>query len=317
MQKTSSSAYGCPQRDRTASEGYVGVQTYMEIVEGSLVESHFGVNDLMEQIIDLPNLRAAYNQVVRNKGKGGVDGMEVKELFSWCQSHIEDLRPSLMDGTYVSNPVRRVEIPKDNGKKRLLGIPTVIDRMVQQAISQVLSRIYEPQFSRTSYGFRPKRGAHDALREARKNVTDGYKYAVGIDLERFFDTVNQSKLIEVLSRTIKDGRVVSLIHKYLRGWITYFQLADMQHRVKAIDEWLRRRYRMCIWKAWKKCRTKVKNLIKCGISEWQAYEWGNSSKKYWRVAKSPILHRAIGNEALRRQGWPCLMDYHRLIVRVQ
>ena len=173
MQKTSSSAYGFPQRDRTASEGYVGVQTCMEIVEGELVESHFGVNDLMEQIIDLPNLRAAYNQVVRNKGKGGVDGMDVKELFSWCQSHIEDLRHSLMDGTYVPNPVRRVEIPKDNGKKRLLGIPTVIDRMVQQAISQVLSRIYEPQFSRTSYGFRPKRGAHDALREARKNVTEG------------------------------------------------------------------------------------------------------------------------------------------------
>ena len=211
MQKTSSSAYGCPQRDRTASEGYVGVQTYMEIVEGALVESHFGVNDLMEQIIDFANLRAAYNQVVRNKGKGGVDGMDVKDLLSWCQSHIGDLRHSLMDGTYVPNPVRRVEIPKDNGKKRLLGIPTVIDRMVQQAISQVLSRIYEPQFSRTSYGFRPKRGAHDALREARKNVTEGYRYAVGIDLERFFDTVNQSKLIEVLSRTIKDGRVISLI----------------------------------------------------------------------------------------------------------
>ena len=465
MQNTGANAHGCPQRDRTASEGYVGVQTYMEIVEGELVESHFGVNDLMEQIIDIANLRTAYKQVVRNKGKGGVDGMEVKELLTWCQSHIEDLRQSLMDGTFVPNPVRRVEIPKDNGKKRLLGIPTVIDRVVQQAISQVLSRIYEPKFSRTSYGFRPKRGAHDALREARKNVTEGYKYAVGIDLERFFDTVNQSKLIEVLSRTIKDGRVVSLIHKYLRsgvmvhgvlqpteegtpqggplspllsnimlneldkelerrghrfvryaddsiifckskraaqrvsesitdfiekklylkvnrektevgsiigmkylgysfrimrgecrltvhsktydklrkklkeatkrsngmgyqsrkekmhqiirGWITYFQLADMQTRLKEIDEWLRRRYRMCIWKAWKKCCTKVKNLIKCGIAEWQAYEWGNSSKKYWRVAESPILHRAIGNDALRKQGWPCLMDYHRLIVRVQ
>lgn len=219
MQNTGANAHGCPQRDRTASEGYVGVQTYMEIVEGELVESHFGMNDLMEQIIDIANLRTAYKQVVRNKGKGGVDGMEVKELLTWCQSHIEDLRQSLMDGTFVPNPVRRVEIPKDNGKKRLLGIPTVIDRMVQQAISQVLSRIYEPKFSRTSYGFRPKRGAHDALREARKTVTEGYKYAVGIDLERFFDTVNQSKLIEVLSRTIKDGRVVSLIHKYLRSGV--------------------------------------------------------------------------------------------------
>ena len=215
MQNTSANAHGCPQKDRTASEGYVGVQTYMEIIEGELVEMHFEGQGLMEQIIDFANLRTAYKQVVRNKGKGGVDGMDVNDLFTWCQSHIEDLRQSLMDGTFVPNPVRRVEIPKDNGKKRLLGIPTVIDRMVQQAISQVLSRIYEPQFSRTSYGFRPRRGAHDALREARRNVTEGYRYAVGIDLERFFDTVNQSKLTEVLSRTIRDGRVVSLIHKYL------------------------------------------------------------------------------------------------------
>ena len=172
MQNTSANANGCPQRDRTASEGYVGAQTYMEIVEGELVEKHLEGESLMEQIIDIANLRKAYRQVV-----------------------------------------------KDNSKKRLLGIPTVIDRMVQQAISQVLSRIYEPKFSRTSYGFRPRRGAHDALREARKNVTEGYKYAVGIDLERFFDTVNQSKLIEVLSRTINDGRVVSLIHKCLRSGV--------------------------------------------------------------------------------------------------
>ena len=197
MQNTSANANGCPQRDKTASERYVGAQAYMEIVEGQLVEKHFEGQGLMEQIIDYVNLRAAYKQVASNKGKGGVDGMGVKELFTWCQSHIEDLRQSLMDGIYVPNPVRRVEIPKDNGKKRLLGIPTVVD----QAISQVLSRIYNPQFSRTSYGFRPKRGAHNALREAIKNVTEGYKYAVGIDLERFFDTVNQSKLIEVLSRT--------------------------------------------------------------------------------------------------------------------
>ena len=116
-QKTSANANGWSQRDRTASEGYVGAQTYMEIVEGELVEMHFERDNLMEQIIDLANLRTAYKQVVRNKGKGGVDGMDVKELFSWCQSHIGDLRQSLIDGTYVPNPVRRVEIPKDNGKK--------------------------------------------------------------------------------------------------------------------------------------------------------------------------------------------------------
>ena len=117
MQNTSANAHGCPQKDRTASEGYVGVQTYMEIIEGELVEMHFEGQGVMEQIIDFANLRTAYRQVVRNKGKGGIDGMDVNELFTWCQSHIEDLRQSLMDGTFVPNPVRRVEIPKDNGKK--------------------------------------------------------------------------------------------------------------------------------------------------------------------------------------------------------
>jgi group II intron reverse transcriptase/maturase len=154
-----------------------------------------------------------------NKGSGGIDKMGVESLKDYLVEHKDQLLRSILDGKYLPNPVRRVEIPKENGKKRALGIPTVVDRVVQQAIAQVLSPIYEKQFSENSYGFRPGRNAHQALNTCRNYITDGYKYAVDMDLEKFFDTVNQSKLIEVLSRTVKDGRVVSLIHKYLNAGV--------------------------------------------------------------------------------------------------
>jgi len=145
--------------------------------------------------------------------------MEVESLRDYLVEHKDGLIQSILDGKYRPNPVRRVEIPKENGKKRSLGIPTVVDRVIQQAIAQVLSPIYEKQFSANSYGFRPGRNAHQALGRCRSYITEGYKYAVDMDLEKFFDTVNQSKLIEVLSRTVKDGRVVSLVHKYLNAGV--------------------------------------------------------------------------------------------------
>ena len=131
----------------------------------------------------------------------------------------EELTASILNGRYRPTPVRRVEIPKDNGKKRQLGIPTLVDRVIQQSLSQVLSSVYEPKFSASSYGFRPNRSAHDALLRSNELVNQGYTYCVDLDLEKFFDTVNHSFLLRLLSFTIKDGRVISLIHKYLKAGV--------------------------------------------------------------------------------------------------
>lgn len=456
MHKTKTGVSGFPQRDRTESEWYEGAQTCIWMVEDNVVELPFDSEHLLEAILSPANLNKAYKAVVRNQGCGGIDRMSCEELLPWLLTHKKSLLCSLLDGSYRPNPVRRVEIPKDGGKKRLLGIPTVVDRLVQQAINQVLTPIYERQFSRNSFGFRPRRGCHDALRRAQEIVNEGYKYVVDLDLERFFDTVNHSRLIEILSRTIKDGRVVSLIHKYLRsgvmnhglfeksmegtpqggplspllsnimlneldkeltrrghpfvryaddsmifcrsksaakqtresitrfiegklhlkvnrektvvsyfrgvkylgysfyiskgrcelcvhpkskiklkarlkeltgrsngmgyerrkqklmeyirGWIGYYHMAKMKRLLSEMDEWLRRRIRMCIWKSWKKVRTRITNLIRCGIPKWKAYEWGNSRLGYWRIAGSPIATTAMSNDNLRRAGYPTLCD---------
>ena len=177
-------------------------------------------NELLEMIIRRENLNKAYRQVKKNKGSAGIDGMQVEELLPYLEEHGDELVEQLRDGKYKPNPVRRVEIPKEEkGKFRKLGIPTVIDRMVQQAIAQELTPLYEEQFSDSSYGFRPGRGAHNALKRCQELVDEGYAYVVSMDLAKYFDTVNHSKLIEVLSRTVKDGRVISLVHKFLNAGV--------------------------------------------------------------------------------------------------
>ncbi len=463
MQKISTSSDNCRQKDRTESESYAGVQTFIGITENHLVEVQFTKDALLERVVSPANLNRAYKQVVSNGGSGGVDKMETEDLLPYLKLHKDELINSLLDGSYRPNPVRRVEIPKDGGKKRQLGIPTVIDRLIQQSLSQVLGPLYERQFSDNSFGFRPKRSAHQALLRAQSYINMGYKYCVDLDLEKFFDTVNHSKLIEILSRTVKDGRVISLVHKYLlsgvmvdghhesrvhgtvqggplspllgnvmlheldtelesrghkfvryaddcmifckskrsasrvktsiiafiekhlflkvnqdktsvgyvrgmkflgysfyvksgecrlsvhpqsylklkarlkeltgrsngmgyeqrksklhlfiRGWIGYFQLADMQSHLKRIDEWLRRRIRMCIWKYWKKVKTRFFNLQKCGISRSYAWQHANTRLGYWCIAGSRILTSAMDNAKLKLAGYPTLIEYYSKLHR--
>lgn len=446
------------QKDRAEPESYAAGQTYMRITENNLTDVTTLEDGLLEQILSPSNLNRAYKRVRSNKGKGGIDMMEVDSLKDYLVEKRDELLQSIRDGKYRPNPVRRVEIPKENGKKRLLGIPTVVDRVVQQAITQVLSPIYEQQFSPHSYGFRPGKNAHQALKKCRDYITDGYIYAVDMDLQQFFDTVNHSKLVEVLSRTIKDGRVISLIHKYLRagvvagnkfeetklgvpqggplspllgnimlheldkelqrrghkfvryaddllilckskrsaertlrniipfieeklflkvnkektnvsyvtktkflgytfyrykgrgrlrvhptsiqkmkqrlkeltsrkngwgnarrkeelnhyvrGWVNYFKMADMRSLLKGIDHWYRRRIRMCIWKQWKRNRTRWKMLIKLGLNKYKAWQYANTRKSYWHTANSYILTRTITTQRLRKAGYPFLLEYY-------
>ena len=219
MQKIPTSIDSHPQKDSTECESYEGVQTFMDMAENNLKEVQFERGNLLELILSPYNLNRAYLQVKRNHGSGGVDGLSTEELGGYLKEHKDELVESLKTGRYRPNPVRRVEIPKDKGKTRPLGIPTVVDRVIQQAVSQVLSPIYERQFSDNSFGFRPHRSCHKALRRAQEYITQGYKYCVSLDLERFFETVNHSMLIRILSRTIRDGRVISLIHKYLTAGV--------------------------------------------------------------------------------------------------
>lgn len=459
MQKISTQSDSRPPKNRPEAENYEGVQTYMCVEDGCLTTEQTKTEySLLERILSPSNLNAAYLQVKRNGGAAGIDKMDCDRLLGYLIEHGEELKERIRQRTYRPNPVRRVEIPKDNGGKRQLGIPTVVDRMFQQAIAQVLSPIYERQFSEGSYGFRPKRGGKKALIATTKIVERGYHYAVDIDLERFFDTVSHAKLIEILQRTVKDDAVISLIHRYLnagvmkdgkyepseegtpqggplspllaniilneldeelerrghpfvryaddglifcrskraaerakesitkfieghlklkvnrektevahigrlkflghgfyicngkcrlrlhqkteaklrrrlkaitsrsngmgyakrkatlrqylRGWTEYYNLADMGNKVKEIDQWLRRRIRMCIWKSWKRTKTRVHNLIRCGIDKQKAYEWGNTSKGYWRIADSWILTRALPTERLHTAGYDWIGCYY-------
>lgn len=189
---------------------------------------------LMEKVADPLNLQKAYRKVRANAGKGGVDGMEVKELGKWLKENFEMLRVELLESRYQPAPVRGVEIPKPQGGYRQLGIPTVIDRLVQQAIHQVLTLRYERIFSENSYGFRPKRSAHQALTQAGEYVKRGNDYVIDLDLEKFFDQVNHHRLMWLLSKRIGDARVLKLIHRFLKAGL--LQGGLMSQRIKGTPQ---------------------------------------------------------------------------------
>lgn len=175
--------------------------------------------ELIETITSKENLNKAYKKVIANKGSSGIDGMTVEELRDYIIENEEKIITSIRNKTYVPRPVKRVYIPKENGKKRPLGIPTALDRTIQQAVAQPISEIYEKVFSEYSYGFRPGRSCHDAIKQALEYLNDGYEWLIDIDIEQFFDKVNHDKLIQILREQVNDSTTLNLMRKYLKAGI--------------------------------------------------------------------------------------------------
>jgi len=197
-----------------------------EKVPNNLLTSEMKENDrnvcdgmLLEKILDKSNMNKAYENVKRNKGSHGIDGLTLDMLLEYLKEHGGKLREDILGGSYSPKAVRRVEIDKDNGQKRKLGIPTVVDRVIQQSMLQVLSPIFEKKFSDNSYGFRPKRSAHDALLQSKRYMNEGYRDVVDLDLKSYFDTVNHDILIGLVYKEVKDKRIISLIRKYLQAGV--------------------------------------------------------------------------------------------------
>lgn len=202
-----------------SSEGGTGATVFEELQRSTTQSQNRTLeetNNLMQQVCSRENLECALKRVVTNKGAPGIDNMKVEQLREWLRVNEDQLTKTLMGGTFKPQPVKRVEIPKPTGGVRMLGIPVVIDRLVQQALLQVLSTVFEPYFSESSYGFRPGRSAHQAVLKAKEYVQEGREWVVDIDLEKFFDRVNHDILMSRVERKISDRRVISIIRKFLQ-----------------------------------------------------------------------------------------------------
>ncbi len=408
----------------------------------------FFLRSMLEEILDIRNIQRACKQVTANNGAGGVDGMQTDELRDYLNKNWQELRSDILEGSYKPLPVRKVAIPKPDGGKRMLGIPTVIDRLLGQALAQWLGTKYEKEFSKYSYGFREGRNAHQAVLQAQANLNEGYVWVIELDLEKFFDRINHDKLMGLIAKKITDKRILKLLRSFLnsgimeegivsprtegspqgsplspllsnivlneldkelssrghrfvryaddcsiyvrseksatrvketiteyierklklkvngekskvsqpqdstllgfsfyrngkewsiriapkslnkikrkmkeqtqrrkpenakekikkieaiiRGWVNYFSIARARSHMQKLDETVRTRLRMNIWKQWKQPRTRIKHLIELGINQQRAYEWGYSRKGYCRVAHSPILLRSLSNDYFSR-----------------
>jgi RNA-directed DNA polymerase len=407
---------------------------------------------LLERILAPETMQSAWKRVKANKGAPGVDGITIEEFPGFARKEWEGIRESLMEGSYKPSAILRVEIPKPTGGTRPLGIPTVLDRLIQQAIVQVLTPIFDPTFSEYSYGFRPGRSAHDAVKKVREYIRQKYRVAVDMDLAKYFDTVNHDVLMNRVAKRVRDKRVLSLIGKYLRcgvmvkdrlqntrkgvpqggplspllanillddldkelegrghkfvryaddfvilvksqragervmasvkrflerklklkvneqkssvlptdhasflgftfkggkirwsdkafrefkrrvkyltgrswfvsmdyrlkklaqyvrGWMNYFGISEYYRPIPGLDQWLRRRIRMCYWKRWRKCRTRVSRLLRLGTSLNAAISVGISRKGYWRLARTLATQTGMTNQWLKEQGLIAIKD---------
>ena len=441
----------CLQRDSTECKGYVRAHRSFNRI---WKERDSAEPDILGKILEKDNLNRAYKRVKANKGAPGVDGMTVEEAFQWLKEHNRELTERIRKGHYTPSPVRRVEIPKPDGGIRKLGIPTVIDRIIQQAMSQQLMPIYESKFADGSFGYRPGRSAKDAVQKIKEYAEQGYTRAVVLDLSKYFDTLNHELLVNILRRDVKDERVIQMIKRYLksgvmengvvvrtgegspqggnlshllaniylnefdqefnkrgvpciryaddivllakseraserllesstkylegtlklrvnreksrtvsvfairnfkylgfcfgkngkgiyvrvhgkswkkakdklrqltsrskcgsivktmerikeymRGWLNYYSKADMKNKIEALNGWLYRRVRMCIWKQWKLPKTRKRKLLGLGVPEWVACEGAYSRKAYWRMANTGVVKRALTKERLINWGF--------------
>ena len=209
---------------------------------------------------------------------------------------------TLREGRYQPSPVRRVDIPKPGGGTRMLGVPTVLDRLIQQAIVLVLTPLLDPTFSPSSYGFRPGRSAHDAVRQARKFVAEGHRWVVDLDLSKFFDRVNHDILME---------RLVEELNRFLRGWLGYFRLAETPSRFEELDGWIRRRLRCFLLSQWKAGRGRRRALSRLGVPDAGNISW--SRKGPWRLSKTQQTHQGLTAACFRSLGLLNLTDQWRTL----